>query len=209
MNKISEFETEEELAVLFSRYAGKCVYDECSIDCAKCCNVNRFHKCLHSAGLSPTLYSSIVMSEHNAKLPIKVKIKLEENGIMPVKKTIGAACFDCYASEDVSILSGKTGIVKLGFRVELPVGYEMLIRPRSGMSTKQFEVIEGTIDSDYRGVCGAIIHNCSEDTLFIKKGDRVAQMTVKEVPPVVLIETDTLSETARGEGGFGSTGVSK
>lgn len=163
---------------------------------------------------------------------MEVKIKLE-GGIMPKKATAGAAAFDLYAPQDMEITAGRQ-IVDLKFRIELPIGYAATIQPRSGFSAKGFEVdrihiedgvvIEvkkavridgdvkrGLIDADYRGKVGVIIYIRTQPQPFerfvIRKGTRIAQMQIVEVPQVELVEVEELSETDRGEGGFGHTGV--
>ena len=163
---------------------------------------------------------------------IPVKIKLN-GGIMPQKATAGAAAYDLYVPEDVVLVNGRQ-IINLGFSMEIPQGYAATIQPRSGFSSKGIEVEEyfdpfgggadvstvrvdgdvlrGLIDSDYRGNVGVIlkidnIANYSDEfQQILKKGTRIAQMQIVEVPQVELIEVDELSDTDRGEGGFGSTG---
>lgn len=139
---------------------------------------------------------------------MQIKTKLLENGTMPSYSREGDACLDCYAAEDVFIEKGVTKKVKLGFALELPVGYEAQIRPRSGLSLIGLDVKLGTIDSNYRGEVSAIIQNNSTlDEYKILKGNRVAQMLIQKVEPISLVEVDALSETNRGENGFGSSGL--
>lgn len=163
---------------------------------------------------------------------MQVKIKLLKGGIMPTKKTDGAAAYDCYAREDVTVGENPT-LIGLGFALELPEGYHAEIVPRSsiGLNTnlRQPNCV-GIIDSDYRGEVKAMyeckIHNCCEANIIgdgeysllshreylgfgaekIKKGERIAQMLIKKNEDVTLVEVDELSETDRGDGGFGSTG---
>ena len=139
-----------------------------------------------------------------------IKIKKIKNGKIPEYKTDGSAGADCYARiQDRLILKPKERItIPLGFAVELPIGYEMEIRGRSGLASKNgIEVFQGTIDSDYRGEVGAIIRNTDDKDFIIKPFDRIAQAVIS---PVIRAEwhlTENLSETERGEGGFGSTDV--
>ena len=132
------------------------------------------------------------------KLRVKIK-KLSPEAIIPQYQTTGAAGFDFHAIEDVEINPRKTVLVKTGLSMEIPEGYELQVRPRSGMSFKtKMRVANspGTIDSDYRGEICIIMENIGMLASFpyeIKKGDRA---TVIE---------EELSETERGEGGFGST----
>ena len=162
----------------------------------------------------------------------EVKIKLN-GGIMPKKATAGAAAYDLYVPQDVALRNGRQ-IVDMKFSLELPHGYAATIQPRSGFSAKGIEVtkmfvdggygaeiesgvrvngdvVRGLIDEDYRGSVGVIINaNITPKPyvrMVVKKGTRIAQMQIVEVPQVELIETHELSETDRGEGGFGSTGV--
>lgn len=160
----------------------------------------------------------------------KVKIKLN-GGIMPQKATHGAAAYDLYVPTDMTLIKGRQ-IIPLWFSLELPHGYAATIQPRSGFSAKGIEavcfwtspeghtievpnarinadVIRGLIDEDYRGVVGVIIqvHDDLIGRTILKKGTRIAQMQIVEVPQVELVEVDKLSETDRGEGGFGSTGA--
>ena len=158
----------------------------------------------------------------------QVKIKLN-GGIMPKKATDGAAAYDLYVPEDTEIQSGRQ-IIDLKFSIELPQGYAATIQPRSGFSAKGLEavvddryfddeselydkrldadVIRGLIDCDYRGSVGVILKvDEYHDIMLIKKGTRIAQMQIVQVPQIELVEAETLSDTDRGEGGFGSTGA--
>ena len=145
---------------------------------------------------------------------MELKIKRIESGKIPEYKTSGSAGADCFARipEPLIIEPGKTRIIPLGFSVEIPEGYEMQIRSRSGLSAKNgIHILNspGTIDSDYRGEVGAIIHNSSDSDFTINPDDRIAQMVVAPVVQVKFQEVEELSETERGDGGFGSTGVKK
>ena len=139
-------------------------------------------------------------------MEIDVNIKLLEDGIIPVYKTEGSAGADCFSRVDAVIKPHETRVIPLGFAVEIPNGYEMQIRPRSGLATKGKQAIFGTIDSDYRGEVGAIIYNSSDDEFVVKKGDRIAQCLIAPVIIASFNAVDELSETERGNGGFGSTG---
>lgn len=153
---------------------------------------------------------------------MKVKIKLLEGGKMPEKKHVDDAAFDCYArlSEDV-VISPKTRTkIPLGFALELPKGWEAVIRPRSGLTLKGIDNGIGTIDANYRGeVCAVVINNSNppfvvcedgmtyQEPFVVHNGDRICQMVIKKLDEVELIQADELSETDRGSNGFGSTGV--
>lgn len=138
---------------------------------------------------------------------LNVKIKLLNGGKLPELKTKGAAAYDVYANEAVIIKPGETKIIKLGFAIEVPIAYYAEIRGRSGLSSKGLLGMTGTIDSDYRGEVCAIISNLSKEPALFDQGDRVAQMQIKPVIDTNLILVDDLSDTERGAGGFGSTGI--
>ena len=140
---------------------------------------------------------------------MEVKIKLINEGIVPVYKTEGASGADVFANGDVLINPGEVKLIPLGFAVEIPKGFEMQIRPRSGLSNKHKLLMPnslGTIDSDYRGEVMASFINLDSKTYEIKKGDRIAQAVIAPVVQVKFKEVKELSETKRGSGGFGSTG---
>lgn len=104
---------------------------------------------------------------------------------------------------------GERALIHTGVRVALPVGYEAQVRPRSGLALKHGIILPnspGTIDADYRGEIGVILMNLGDEPYEVKCGDRIAQMVVAPVCQVKFEEADELDETARGEGGFGSSG---
>lgn len=152
---------------------------------------------------------------------IKVKIKLLEGGIIPTKGTKGAAAFDCYARTDM-VVKNQAVLVPLGFAIEIPEGYHAEIIPRSSIGLKtplRAPHSVGIIDSDFRGeVCAeyeckgmlrvALIGGTyiAPDTYEIKAGDRICQMVIKRNEDVELVTAGELSETERGESGWGSTG---
>lgn len=138
---------------------------------------------------------------------MKIKIKLEDGAKMPEKKTSGSACYDAYANECRMIEPNKTVIVSLGIRTDFDEGYYLEVRGRSGMTSKGILVGLGTVDSDYRGIIGAIVTNTTKEKFLIEKGDRIAQLMLKKIVPSDLEEVEELSDTERGEGGFGSTGT--
>jgi dUTP pyrophosphatase len=156
------------------------------------------------------------------KVIVKVK-KLRPEAKLPVRATPGSAAADLFAcftdkhKPVVKVGPGRTVIVPTGISVEVPEGYEMQIRPRSGLAVKGIVVANapGTIDSDYRGEVAVILYNnlpsisgTDNDvySLEVRTGDRIAQVLVKPVPPVEYVEVEELSGTLRGQGGFGSTG---
>lgn len=142
---------------------------------------------------------------------MKINIKRIGNGILPEYKTSGSAGADCFArlDESVTVAPGCIVTVPLGFAVAIPEGYEMQIRGRSGLARKNgIEVFNspGTIDSDYRGEVGAILHNDSKEDFIVNPFDRIAQAVVAPVITAMWEEVEELNETERGAGGFGSTG---
>ena len=131
--------------------------------------------------------------------------------LLPEYATEGSSGLDLRASveTEMKIEKGKVGLVPTNLKVEIPVGYEIQIRPRSGLAAKNgIGVLNspGTIDSDYRGEIKVILFNFSEEDFIIKRGDRIAQMIVAKVYRADLIITDELNESKRGDGGFGHTG---
>ena len=141
------------------------------------------------------------------KLLIK---KIQKNIILPEYKTDGSSGMDLMANVEqaVKILPGEKKIISTGIMVAIPEQYEIQIRPRSGLASKNgISVLNtpGTIDSDYRGEIKVILINHGKDFFEIKKNDRIAQMVVCPIIKVELEEVESLPETVRGKGGFGST----
>ena len=141
------------------------------------------------------------------KLLIK---KLHKNIILPEYKTDGSSGMDLMANveQTVKILPGEKKIISTGIMVAIPEQYEIQIRPRSGLAAKNgISVLNtpGTIDSDYRGEIKIILINLGKDIFEINKNDRIAQMIVSPIIKVELKEVESLPETVRGKGGFGST----
>lgn len=128
---------------------------------------------------------------------------------LPAYATDGAAGMDVVAAEDVTIAPGARHPVATGLSVAIPQGYEIQVRPRSGLAFKHGITVPntpGTIDSDYRGELKVLLINHGSDDFAIARGDRVAQLVVTPVTQGVWQEVDELDATERGEGGFGSTG---
>ncbi len=128
---------------------------------------------------------------------------------MPAYATQGSAGVDLRASEPCVIPPGGRALVPTGLRIALPEGYEAQVRPRSGLALKHGVTLlnsPGTIDSDYRGEIGVILINLGQEPFSIQPGDRIAQMVFAPVTRGVWDEVETLDETERGAGGFGSTG---
>ena len=123
----------------------------------------------------------------------------------------GASGADIVAAvhESIVLAPGARALVPAGFEMELPAGFEAQIRPRSGLALRHGVTVAnapGTIDADYRGPVGVIVMNCGHEPFTIARGDRIAQMVIAPVVQATFREADALGATARGEGGFGSTG---
>jgi dUTP pyrophosphatase len=138
---------------------------------------------------------------------IKVKL-LKDTAILPAHSTPGASGFDLTAAETLELPPHSTGLVSTGLAMEIPQGYEIQVRPRSGLSLKTpLKVLLGTLDSDYRGPIGVIVYNASNEAQTVLQGTRIAQGVVQAVPQANFELVSDLSETKRGKGGFGSTGT--
>lgn len=147
---------------------------------------------------------------------MNVKIKLvHPDAKLPEYKSTWAAGADIFAVEDVIIQAGQRVTVSAGFALELPRGYEAQVRGRSGLFRDEGILVNvGTVDSDYRGLVGVMLANINpwferprgRSHYAIKKGERIAQLVIGPVMRATWEVTDELSETVRGEGGFGSTG---
>ena len=138
--------------------------------------------------------------------------RLSKNVSLPKYETEGSSGMDLAANiqKEIVIEPGKSSIIPTGLAVSIPKNFEIQIRPRSGLAAKnQMSVLNtpGTIDADYRGELKVILINLSQKSFIIEKGLRIAQMVVCPVINVTLKEVETLEETKRGSGGFGSTGV--
>ena len=130
---------------------------------------------------------------------------------LPAYESEHAAGMDLRAAEDAILPPGGRALVATGFAIALPHGFEAQVRPRSGLAAKHGVTLlnsPGTIDADYRGEIKVILVNHGREAFAVKRGDRIAQLVVAPVTRVVLKETLELSGTARGQGGFGSTGGS-
>lgn len=151
------------------------------------------------------------------KSELTINIKRISSGFddieLPHYATAGSAGMDIRAAvnDEVILKSGKTILVPTNFSVEIPEGFEIQVRPRSGMAINHSIGIlnsPGTIDSDYRGEIKIIMFNFGEEDFIIKRGDRIAQLIISKVYRAVLNEIDELNTTGRGSGGFGHTGKS-
>ena len=143
---------------------------------------------------------------------VDIKVVVKEGVNLPVYKTSGSAgCDVCaYLTEDVVLKKGMRKLIPTGIFMEIPSGYEVQIRPRSGLAAKNGITClntPGTIDSDYRGEVKVILVNLGNEPFTVNNGDRIAQLVAAPVTQGVFVQAETLSDTSRGEGGFGSTGV--
>ncbi len=143
-------------------------------------------------------------------IPVLVKRLPHGEGLeLPAYATEGAAGMDVLAAEDVTLAPGARHAVATGMAIAIPAGFEIQVRPRSGLALKygiSLPNTPGTIDSDYRGELKVIIINHGTDAFAIRRGDRIAQLVLAPVTRASWLEVEELDETLRGEGGFGSTG---
>lgn len=164
-----------------------------------------------------------VTTVHHLPLDLRVR-RLDPRAKLPTYGTDGAAGLDLYALEDVTLTPWRVHKVRTGIALEIPPGYEGQVRPRSGLTSRGVFVELGTVDSDYRGEVGVMMHAYErtqhsepgfypvkfdviwESYNYVNAGDRIAQIIIAPVPRWRVVEVDELSETARGEGGYGSTG---
>jgi dUTP pyrophosphatase len=128
---------------------------------------------------------------------------------LPAYASAGAAGFDLRAAASLTLEPGRFAMVPTGFAAAIPAGFEMQVRPRSGLAAKHAVTVlntPGTIDSDYRGEIAVILINHGTTAFAIARGDRIAQGVIAAAPQADLVEVASLDETQRGTGGFGSTG---
>ncbi|MEQ3661183.1 MAG: dUTP diphosphatase [Flavobacterium sp.] len=143
---------------------------------------------------------------------MQIKIINTSSHELPNYETIASAGMDLRANITESIVLKPLGrtIVKTGLFIELPIGFEAQVRPRSGLAAKKGITVlnsPGTVDADYRGEIGVILVNLSNEDFTIENGERVAQLVIAKHERAEWIQVQELTETSRGEGGFGSTGV--
>jgi dUTP pyrophosphatase len=141
-----------------------------------------------------------------------IKIINKSQHPLPNYETIASAGMDLRAdlTTPITLAPLRRVIVKTGLFIELPIGYEAQVRPRSGLAIKKGITVlnsPGTVDADYRGEIGVILVNLSNEDFVIENGERIAQLIIAKHERAEWIEVQELSETSRGEGGFGSTGV--
>lgn len=141
-----------------------------------------------------------------------VKIINKSKHSLPAYETGSSAGMDLRANneENITLKPLERTIVKTGLFIELPVGYEAQVRPRSGLAAKKGITLlnsPGTIDADYRGEIGVILVNLSHEDFVVENGERIAQLVISKHEHISWKEVETLEETPRGSGGFGSTGI--
>ena len=152
---------------------------------------------------------SVIMENMNT---VNIKYTAKEGVKIPEYKTKGSAGADicAFISEDIVLLPGKRAMVPTGLFTEIPEGYEIQVRPRSGLAAKNGVTVlntPGTIDSDYRGEICVILINLGEEAFTIHNGDRIAQLIIAPVTQGFFVKAEKLEDSQRGSGGFGSTGV--
>lgn len=153
----------------------------------------------------------IELYQSNLKKPLEVKfIQADEKAKLPYMAHEDDACSDVYSIDNVDILPGETKAVDTGLKVAfIPKGYKVVVYCRSGFGFKSILVANapGQIDEGYRGNLKILIHNASQKVVEVRPGDRIAQIALEKVIPVTYAWTESFEETARGVGGFGSSGI--
>jgi dUTP pyrophosphatase len=146
--------------------------------------------------------------------PTVTVVRLPEGQGLPLPSymTAGAAGADVVAAvaEEIVLIPGGRALVPTGFALEVPEGFEVQVRPRSGLAAKHGVTLlngPGTVDSDYRGPVGVLLVNHGSEPFVVRRGDRIAQLVVAPVVQAAFREAAALGASARGEGGFGSTGL--
>ncbi|MDO8442904.1 MAG: dUTP diphosphatase [bacterium] len=144
---------------------------------------------------------------------MKIKIqKINNNAVIPHYVHKGDVGMDLYSVEDVVLLAGERKLIGTGLKFEIPMGFELQIRPKSGLAVNFGVTVlntPGTIDCGYRGEVKVILFNSSKNDYQIKKEEKIAQAVIARVEEAEIEEVEELSETTRGDGGFGSTGLKK
>ena len=141
-------------------------------------------------------------------MDIKLKF-LSDNAVLPSRGSDEAAGYDLYSAQNGEVDPLKRILIKTNISIAIPKGYYGRIAPRSGLAYKNgIDVMAGVIDADYRGDVGVILFNSGMEAFTFKKGDGIAQLIIEKCHDVDWVQTDDLSDTARGEGGYGHTGQS-
>jgi dUTP pyrophosphatase len=142
---------------------------------------------------------------------MEIRYTITKGATVPEYKTAGASGADicAFLPEPLMLAPGERKLVPTGVFVEIPSGFEIQVRPRSGLALKHGVTVlnaPGTIDSDYRGEIGIVLINLGSETFHVSNGDRIAQLVVATTVRAEFIASDSLTDTARGAGGYGSTG---
>lgn len=140
---------------------------------------------------------------------MEVRVINKSDNELPSYETVGSAGCDVRSDHDATINPGHKLLIKTGLFAEIPVGYEIQVRPRSGLAFKHGLTVlnsPGTIDADYRGEIGVILINHGSEQIFLKRGERIGQLVLNKVEQIEWESVLALSDTTRGSGGFGSTG---
>ena len=146
-----------------------------------------------------------ILGSYSSQIPV---VLLNDKATMPTKAHKSDAGWDLYAANSTVISEHQRKTIETGIALEIPDGYVGLIWPRSGLSVKQgIDVLAGVVDSGYRGEIKVCLYNTSTLPVEIEAGDRIAQILIQPVSQMEMIAVDTLSDTERGEGGFGSSGT--
>lgn len=155
----------------------------------------------------PAAQMDAFLAQHHGSTRLRVKLH-SSKATLPRRATAGSAGYDLCSAEECSLGPGEHMAVATEISVEVPSNHYGRIAPRSGLAVKQgIGTMAGVIDSDYRGKVGVVLINHSEDVFYVKVGDRIAQLVLEKISTPDVQEIETHSETARGEGGFGSTGI--
>jgi len=162
---------------------------------------------------APPIPEGTVSQLPDSAIPVRILRLPQGEGLpLPAYETAGAAGMDVRAavSEPLELAPGAIAVVPTGIAIELPAGYEMQVRPRSGLAARHGITLPNspaTIDSDYRGEIRVIVQNLGSRTFTVTRGERIAQLVLQRVPRVAWVEAEALGVTARGAGGFGHTGT--
>lgn len=151
------------------------------------------------------------MKQKTVELPVRV-LPHANDLPRPAYMSAGAAGMDLYAAvvKEIEVEPGTVQLIPTGLQVAVPAGYELQIRPRSGLAARHGIGLlnsPGTVDTDYRGEIKVILINLGPAVFTVRRGDRIAQMVLCPIPRIRLVPTEALPQTPRGEGGFGHTGI--
>jgi len=157
-------------------------------------------------------YNRFLLTHHNALQFLISRTDDAKDLPLPARQTKGSAGMDLHANvhEPVCIKKGARALIPTGIKIALPIGYEAQVRPRSGLAFNFGITVlnaPGTVDADYRGELCALLINLGDDDYIVRRGDRIAQIVLARVEMTEFCEAETLPESLRGEGGYGSTGV--